>query len=139
MGAAMGLTAVGIIYSPWGKQSGAHFNPALTITFWGLGKIETGDAISYVIFQFIGGLLGVLLTHMALGESLAVPPVSYLVTVPGAYGAGVAHQCGTARFGEDPGTLFSIRTVGRHDIENLYVALTVVFLFPTGPSIRPLR
>ncbi len=24
MGLAMGLTAVGIIYSPWGKQSGAH-------------------------------------------------------------------------------------------------------------------
>jgi len=27
MGLAMGLTAVGIIYSPWGKQSGAHINP----------------------------------------------------------------------------------------------------------------
>ena len=24
MGIAMGLTAIGIIYSPWGKQSGAH-------------------------------------------------------------------------------------------------------------------
>src|SRR5688500_2594641 len=26
-GAAMGLTAMSIIYSPWGKQSGAHLNP----------------------------------------------------------------------------------------------------------------
>jgi glycerol uptake facilitator-like aquaporin len=24
-------TAVAIIYSPWGKQSGAHFNPAVTL------------------------------------------------------------------------------------------------------------
>jgi hypothetical protein len=29
---ARGLTAVGLIYSPWGKQSGAHFNPAITLT-----------------------------------------------------------------------------------------------------------
>lgn len=30
-GLAMGLTAVGIIYSPWGKQSGAHINSSDTI------------------------------------------------------------------------------------------------------------
>jgi aquaporin Z len=33
MGCAMGGTAVAIIYTPWGKQSGAHFNPAVTLTF----------------------------------------------------------------------------------------------------------
>jgi len=27
MGTSMGLTAIAIIYSPWGKQSGAHINP----------------------------------------------------------------------------------------------------------------
>jgi aquaporin Z len=32
-GLARGLTAVGLIYSPWGKQSGAHYNPAVTLTF----------------------------------------------------------------------------------------------------------
>src|ERR1043165_7609958 len=36
MGMAMGLTAIGIIYSPWGKQSGAHLNPAVTLTFFPL-------------------------------------------------------------------------------------------------------
>ena len=29
-GLARGLTAVGLVYSLWGKQSGAHFNPAVT-------------------------------------------------------------------------------------------------------------
>src|SRR5262245_62254999 len=33
MGLAMGLTAIGLIYSPWGQQSGAHMNPALTLTY----------------------------------------------------------------------------------------------------------
>ena len=37
IGIAMGLTAVALIYSPWGKRSGAHMNPAVTLTFWRLG------------------------------------------------------------------------------------------------------
>ena len=32
-GLAMGLTAIGIIYSPWGKRSGAHMNPSVTLAF----------------------------------------------------------------------------------------------------------
>ena len=48
MGLAMGLTAIGIIYSPWGKQSGAHLNPAVTLTFFRLGKVAPWDAVFYV-------------------------------------------------------------------------------------------
>jgi aquaporin Z len=59
MGLAMGLTAVGIIYSPWGKQSGAHLNPATTLTFLRLGKIAPRDACGYVVAQFLGGVFGV--------------------------------------------------------------------------------
>src|SRR5215469_13992271 len=40
MGVSMGLTAVAIIYSPWGKQSGAHINPSVTLTFFRLGKVK---------------------------------------------------------------------------------------------------
>src|SRR5439155_25457677 len=38
-GVAMGLTAIGLIYSPWGQQSAAHMNPSLTLTYLRLGKI----------------------------------------------------------------------------------------------------
>ena len=38
MGLAMGATAIAIIYSPWGKRSGAHINPSTTLTFFRLGK-----------------------------------------------------------------------------------------------------
>jgi aquaporin Z len=59
MGLAMGLTAIALIYSPWGQQSGAHFNPATTLTFWRLGKVARWDAFFYVLAQFAGGLVGV--------------------------------------------------------------------------------
>jgi aquaporin Z len=90
MGAAMGLTSMGIIYSPWGKQSGAHVNPAVTLVFLRLGKISRWDAFFYILFQFAGGLLGMALVYFVLGEKLASPPVSFVVTVPGRNGAPVA-------------------------------------------------
>lgn len=90
MGLAMALTAVGLIYSPWGKQSGAHFNPAVTLTFLRLGKVASADAVFYIAAQFVGGLTGVLLATSVLGRTLAEPPVHYVVTMPGMGGAGVA-------------------------------------------------
>ncbi len=86
MGMAMGLTAIGIIYSPWGQQSGAHINPAVTLTFLRLGKVRLWDAIFYISFQFLGGLAGVLLVLAILRHRFAAPPVSYVATVPGDHG-----------------------------------------------------
>lgn len=90
MGLAMALTAVGIIYSPWGQQSGAHMNPAVTLTFLRLGKVAPWDAAWYVLAQFAGGLLGVFAAKAALGQALAHPAVNYVVTRPGVLGAQVA-------------------------------------------------
>lgn len=90
MGLAMGATAICLIYSPWGARSGAHFNPALTLTFAGLGKIGPIDAAMYVAAQFIGGTLGVVIAALIAGSPLTMPPVNYAVTVPGAAGIAVA-------------------------------------------------
>ncbi len=90
MGASMGLTAVTIIYSPWGKQSGAHINPAVTFTFFRLGKIKTWDAIFYMAAQFAGAALGVMLVGRSLMRELADPAVRYVVTLPGKYGTAAA-------------------------------------------------
>lgn len=85
-GLAMGLTAIAIIYSPWGKQSGAHFNPSVTLTFLRLGKIKPYDAFFYVFAQFSGGIAGVLISAAVFGSLLADPAVNYVATVPGAAG-----------------------------------------------------
>ena len=89
-GMAMGLTAIGIIYSPWGKRSGAHFNPSVTLTFWRLGKVGGADAFFYIISQFIGAVIGVMLATVVLQNSLTHPSVNYVVTLPGANGVAIA-------------------------------------------------
>ena len=90
MGLAMGLTAIVIIYSQWGKQSGAHLNPAVTLTFFRLGKVAPWDAVFYVVAQFAGGVAGVALVAAEAGKLLAHPSVNYVATLPGSGGTGAA-------------------------------------------------
>jgi len=90
MGAAMGLTNVLLVHSPWGMRSGAHNNPAVTLAFYRLGKVKGEDAFFYVLAQFAGGVAGVVLAALALGEPVSAPSVNYVVTVPGSLGVAAA-------------------------------------------------
>src|SRR5206468_12407219 len=44
IGTAMGLTALLLIYSPLGKRSGALMNPAMTLCFLRLRRLDPRDA-----------------------------------------------------------------------------------------------
>ncbi|KAB2823222.1 MAG: aquaporin family protein, partial [Candidatus Dadabacteria bacterium] len=90
IGIAMGLTAITIIYSPWGKQSGAHINPSVTLTFFRLGKVRAWDAAFYIIAQFVGAALGVFIAHVLLGQIVSHPHVNYAATFPGMKGEVIA-------------------------------------------------
>ncbi len=91
IGLAMGATAVLLIYSPIGKRSGAHMNPAFTIGFLRLAKIRLPDAVGYIAGQFIGGAAGVYAAILMLGHQvMASSAVNYVVTVPGIWGTNIA-------------------------------------------------
>jgi aquaporin Z len=90
MGLAMGGTAVALNYSTWGKRSGAHYNPAVTLTFARLGKIGRGDVLGYVAAQFVGAVGGVFMAGLLAGAMLAHADVHYAVTRPGPAGTAVA-------------------------------------------------
>lgn len=90
MGLSMGLTSIAIVYSPWGKQSGAHINPSVTLTFLRLGKIPRWDALFYTLSQFVGAVLGVMAVALIFGMAVSDPAVRYVVTIPGEAGLGVA-------------------------------------------------
>ncbi|MBS1918481.1 MAG: aquaporin [Bacteroidetes bacterium] len=86
MGLLMGATALFIFYSPFTAPSGSHINPAVTVTFFRLGKMEKWDSIFYILFQVAGGLIAVYVMAELIGKKLTAAPVNYATTVPGKYG-----------------------------------------------------
>lgn len=145
MGVAMGATAIAIIKSPWGKRSGAHINPAVTLTFFRLGKISAIDAVFYATAQFAGAMIGVSISLLLFGSRLSVKEVNYVATVPGMWGiaAAFAGECVIAFV-----MMTMILSVGNHKTLNrstpylagLLVALYITIESPiSGMSMNPAR
>jgi aquaporin Z len=87
MGLLVGSTVVAIILTPWGKQSGGHFNPAVTLIFYRLGKVAFWDTWFYVAAQFAGAAGGVGIAAYVLRDAPENPAVRYAVTAPGIFGS----------------------------------------------------
>lgn len=145
IGLAMGLTAILLIYSPWGRRSGAHYNPAVTLAFLSLGKIRPVDAGFYTAAQFIGGTLGMLLAAALIGPALVMPPVNNIATVPGASGVKAAF---TAEFAISLVLMLTVLQVMRFPrltgftglFAGCLVALFISFEAPlSGMSMNPAR
>ena len=145
IGLAMGITAVLLIYSPWGKRSGAHMNPAVTMAFFSLGRIEAWNALFYVLAQFIGGSLGVFLVWSLYGDAFAAPPVAFIATMPGSGGNATAFAAETAMSLALMLTLLNVSQHARWSrytgvIAGILVACFITFEAPlSGMSINPAR
>jgi aquaporin Z len=63
---AHGLTVMAFAFA-YGPVSGGHFNPSVTIGVLVAGAMRTGEAISYIVVQLIGGVAGALLLRTVLG------------------------------------------------------------------------
>jgi aquaporin Z len=138
-GIAMGLTAVAIIGSEWGKRSGAHMNPAVTLAFHTLGKIGGWDTTFYIAAQFVGGALGVGLCRLLLGRALA--DVNYVATVPGPAGAGTAFAAEFAISFLLLSIVLRVACLRRTPwVAGALVALFIIFESPlSGMSMNPAR
>jgi aquaporin Z len=145
MGIAMGLTLVAIVYSPLGRRSGAHMNPALTLTFLRLGKMAPLDAAAYIAAQFAGGAAGIVFATLLLAGLPADPSVNFVATVPGAYGATAAFAAETAI---SFGMMLLVLTVSNVSrmmrftgiFAGLLVALYITIEAPlSGTSMNPAR
>jgi aquaporin Z len=145
MGCAMGATAIALIYSPWGRRSGAHLNPAVTLAFLRLGMVRRRDAAWYVAAQFAGAVAGVQLAALFLRPWIADPAVRWVVTRPGPHGAWIA-------FAAEVGMTFVLMSVVLEvssrarwarwtgACAGLLVALYIAFEAPvSGMSLNPAR
>jgi aquaporin Z len=81
-------TATAIVYSPLGRRSGGHINPAVTLAFLRLGKISPRSAGIYIVVQLAGALTGAALV-VAIWRGWATS-VSVGATVPKDGGAAAA-------------------------------------------------
>ena len=145
MGGVMGVTAVGLIYSPWGQRSGAHMNPATTLTFLLLGKVAREDALFYVLLQFAGAAVGVALCRLVLRDGLTHAAVNCVITEPGPRGRGVAWA---AEFAISFAMMLTVLIVNNDARLTAYtgwfagglVALYITFAAPlSGMSLNPAR
>ncbi len=82
-GLGIGITVVILIYCTWGRQSGAQFNPAVTLAMLYLHRIQPWDAFFYIVAQFLGGLSGVLLAAAPFWKASQHKKVKFVVTEPG--------------------------------------------------------
>ena len=63
---AIGFTLTFLIIT-FGKRSGAHFNPAVTLVMLLLKKIKLNEAIIYIFMQVIGACTGVMIANIIFG------------------------------------------------------------------------
>ena len=70
--------AVSIMIYSTGHISGAHFNPAVTLAFWSLGKFPAKRVFGYILFQCLGALLA-----SFLHKVIFIEPHSFGKTVIG--------------------------------------------------------
>ncbi len=62
--------ALALLVLAFGKTSGAHLNPAVTIGLWTLRKVQTIQALAYIAVQMLGGLAAWQLANYFIGSEL---------------------------------------------------------------------
>ncbi len=144
-GLGIGITVILLIYSTWGRQSGAQFNPAVTLSMLYLHRIQAWDAFFYIIAQFMGGWLGLVLAAAPFRKASAHKKVNYVVTAPGKQGV-------TAAFGAEFVISFvlmlTLRLVHQSDLLKPFLGYFAGFLLLiyiafespfSGMSLNPAR
>src|SRR5881628_1487778 len=89
---ATGAALVALILT-FGPISGAHFNPAVTVSDALLGGISWSDAATYIVAQVIGAIGGVILANVMfelppifLSTKVRTGPVQWLAEFVAAFG-----------------------------------------------------
>jgi len=67
-GVLFAATAAALVYSPLGRISGGHFNPAVTLAFLHLRKITPMGAVGYALAQLAGATAGAYLVVLVWGH-----------------------------------------------------------------------
>jgi aquaporin Z len=113
-GFLFGATGAAIALSKVGEVSGAHINPAVTLTFRLMGKLDFRTTLGYIVAQLTGGIAGCLplLLWGALGKSVAFGATS-------------------------PGRGFSLTAALAGEVITTFTMITLLAVFLGFRKIRP--
>ena len=125
-----------------GRVSGAHFNPAVSVAFALRGDFPWRRVPGYIVAQFVGAVLAVLLLQAIIGESAAngatypaqstTDVAAFLMEVILTFGL-VSVILGTASGAQNIGIIGALGVGG-------YVALAGLWASPlSGASMNPIR
>jgi aquaporin Z len=136
-------TAAALVYSPIGKRSGGHFNPAMTCGFLGLRKLRARGAAAYVASQICGAVLGAAIVALVWGKWARL--IHFGESAPGHLGVAAA-------FAAELISTFLLATVVFHFVDRPRImrltpiaaaVTTVVFILVEYPasttSLNPAR
>lgn len=82
VGLVVTITLVLLIQTPWGRQSGGHLNPAISVAMWLFGVFPREAVAPYMLAQLGGSVLGAAVARLVLGPVVAQPPTLYGVVQP---------------------------------------------------------
>jgi aquaporin Z len=149
---AFGLTVTAMAYGI-GHISGAHLNPAVTVSLWVAGRIRTDDVAGYIVAQCVGAIVGAGILVVILKGKLAGYDVGASGLGQNGFGEGYlgGYSTAAAVLTELVATfLFAVVILGSTSgkgatpFPGLVIGLTLVVLhFPfvnvTGLSVNPAR
>jgi aquaporin Z len=117
---AFGAVLLGLAYA-FGDLSGAHFNPAVTLSFAASGRFEWSEVPSYLVAQILGGLTGIgVVLGIASGGGSAANAAS-------AQGFALGSQCFSG-FGAPSGCAYSAGAVFLIEVALGFIFILVIQL-----------
>lgn len=138
---AHGLALMSIIFAV-GAVSGAHVNPAVTVSMWFTKNIESKKALGYIVFQLMGASLAGFLLLSIFGNTahLGVTDLHESISVP----AGILIEAVLTFF--LVWTIFGVAVDKRGSKQNAGIAIGLVLAFDilfggtlTGAAMNPAR
>ncbi|WP_063756431.1 MIP/aquaporin family protein [Streptomyces sp. NRRL S-1824] len=82
IGGLSGAILTGLIFSPPGRRSGGHLNPAVTVSLWLMGVFPGRSVVPYVLAQLAGSAAGTGLGRLVWGPAVSLPSVDYAAIAP---------------------------------------------------------
>jgi len=153
IGLAFGLTVTAMAYAV-GPVSGCHINPAVTVSMLAAGRINLGEAVGYILSQFVGGIVGALILVIILkgqagGYDVAAGGLGQNGWGPGylgEYGIGAAMLTEVVATFVFTAVILGVTqsSTGTGAVAGLIIGLTLFllhlpFLQVTGLSVNPAR